>query len=238
MKKRGFGPHASARRGKMLSLDVPMPDNVVYYPVTGGSIIFDKDTGTVIDCDWFVTEAIIPETIEGVPVTAIGNCAFQCPVCRLTNVSIPNSVTSIGDCAFYCCDSLTGVWIPNSVTSIGRSAFYYCNSLTSISLSSSVTSIGDTAFHYCTDLRDVYYDGTRAEYEKNLFPGVENSNEFFLNANFHFNAVSAPEPAPAPSPVRPDTAARENTARRGAVFLLLSALILTAWTLGWRKKNG
>lgn len=232
MKTWGAGTPFPGRRGKVLPLNAPMPDNLVYYPVTDGNILFDKDTGTVVDCDWFVTEAIIPETIDGVPVTAIGNGAFQCPVCRLRNVSIPNSVTSIGDCAFYCCDSLTGVWIPNSVTSIGRCAFYYCNSLTSISLSSSVTFIGDTAFHSCTDLRDVYYDGTRAEYEKNLFPKIENSNEFFLNANFHFNAVSNPKPVPESEPIR------SNTARRGTVFLILSAMILTVCALGGRKKNG
>ena len=46
-------------------------------------------------------------------------------------VTIPNTinglpVTSIGDEAFWYCSSLTSVTIPNSVTSIGDDAFYGC----------------------------------------------------------------------------------------------------------------
>ena len=40
--------------------------NVVTYPVTGGNIYFNKSTGAVTDCDESVTEAVIPEEIEGV----------------------------------------------------------------------------------------------------------------------------------------------------------------------------
>lgn len=235
MKKREFGILPSARRAAVPPKAAPPPDSLVHYPVTGGNIKFDKSTGTVVGCDWYVTEANIPEMIEGVPVTSIGNCAFQCPTCRLESIGIPNSVTSIGECAFYSCGSLSGIWIPNGVTSIGRSAFYCCNSLTSVIISNSVTSIDSSAFYYCNNLTDVYYDGTRAEYEANLFPQVEKSNTFFLNATFHFKPDNSPAPTPNPNPTLPNTAASDHTALHGILFL--AALTLTVWTLSRRKKG-
>jgi hypothetical protein len=63
----------------------------------------------------------IPATIDGRSVTSIGYGAFE--FCRLTSVTIPDSVTSIGGDAFYNCSSLTSVIIPNSVTSIGVQSF-------------------------------------------------------------------------------------------------------------------
>src|SRR6266403_63548 len=67
----------------------------------------------------------IPDTINGYPVTSIGDSAFYYSS-TVTSVTIPNSVTSIGDEAFYYCTNLTSVTIPNSVTSIGIYAFAEC----------------------------------------------------------------------------------------------------------------
>ena len=75
----------------------------------------------------------IPSTINGLPVTSIGDWAFD-DCTSLTSVTIPNSVTSIGDEAFADCTSLTSVTIPNSVTSIGDGAFSGCTSLTAITV--------------------------------------------------------------------------------------------------------
>ena len=77
---------------------------------------------------------VIPDTIEGYPVTTISDRAFY-NCCNLTNVTIPDSVTSIGSGAFGI-TSLTSVTIPDSVTSIDTSAFSGCTSLTEINVSS------------------------------------------------------------------------------------------------------
>ena len=101
------------------------------------------------------SELIIPETIDGKKVAAIGDGAFYAPYYDhygLTSVTIPDSVTSIGDNAFYYCDSLTSITLLDSVTSIGDYTFSYCNSLTSITIPDSVTSIGDDAFYCCESL--------------------------------------------------------------------------------------
>jgi hypothetical protein len=96
----------------------------------------------------------IPDSINFLPVTSLGNYAFF--LCTsLTSITIPNSVTSIGDYAFDDCSSLTSITIPNSVTNIGDEAFLLCSSLTSITIPNSVTSIGDNTFGTCTSLASV-----------------------------------------------------------------------------------
>jgi hypothetical protein len=95
------------------------------YTTTNGKV-------TITDCDEAATgELVIPQTIEGILVTSIGELAFgNC--FTLTNITLPDSVVSIGDSAFLSCFSLTSIRIGSGVTSIGESAFVDCFSLTNI----------------------------------------------------------------------------------------------------------
>ena len=83
-----------------------------------------------------VTDKIIriPDSYQGLPVTAIGETAFikLYTVSVITNIIIPDSVTTIGEKAFGDCDSLTSVNIGNGVTSIGKNVFNNCRSLSEI----------------------------------------------------------------------------------------------------------
>jgi hypothetical protein len=100
----------------------------------------------------------IPSTINGVPVTIIGDSAFRF-LSSLTSVRIPDSVTSIGGDlgggAFGYCSNLTNAMIGNSVTIIGDNTFHSCTSLTSVTIGKSVTIIGTYAFGGCTSLTSV-----------------------------------------------------------------------------------
>ncbi len=98
-----------------------MPPVVVpfTYTTSSGTVTITGYTGS----NSVVT---IPGKIAGVPVTGIGDYAFN--FSSVTSVTIPNSVTTIGDDAFSDSD-LTSITIPASVTSIGDFAFYGCSSL-------------------------------------------------------------------------------------------------------------
>ncbi len=98
-------------------------------------------------------------------VTSIGSWAFHYCT-KLASVSIGNSITSIGERAFEGCTSLASIEIPDSVTSIGGSAFFDCLSLASIVIPDSVTSIGVYAFSGCTGLKDIYYTGTKEQWDQ------------------------------------------------------------------------
>lgn len=73
--------------------------------------------------DYTGTDAvlIIPASIGGKPVTAIGENAFKGSI-SLTTVGIPASVTSIGYGAFVDCQGLDGIWVPVA-TVIASQAF-------------------------------------------------------------------------------------------------------------------
>ena len=97
---------------------------------------------------------VIPATLGGYPVKAIGGDAFK-DCTSLSSVVIPNGVESIGPMAFFGCTGLTSVVIPDSVTVICAYAFYGCSNLTSITIPDSVTDIGGSAFFDCSSLASV-----------------------------------------------------------------------------------
>ncbi len=100
----------------------------------------------------------IPSTINKLPVTSIGDDAFD-SYYTLTNIIIPNSVTNIGSWAFFGC-GLTSLTIPNSVTRIGEGAFEFCSHLTSVTIGTNVTSIGNSAFQQCSGLTSLTVPGS------------------------------------------------------------------------------
>ena len=144
----------------------------IAYPVEGGNIYFDKETGTITDCDFSVTKVDIPTEIEGVPVTSIGYEAFY--YCEsLVSVAIPDGVTSIGAYAFWECSSLEKMIIPNSVTDIRNGAFAKCTSLISVVIGSGVESIAFSVFNGCDSLLTINVDS------ENLFYSSDNYGILF-----------------------------------------------------------
>ena len=119
---------------------------------TANGLVYASSSGTVSITGYKGTGGAvsISGTINGLPVTSIGNSAFEST--NLTSVTIPGSVTAIGTEAFWQCTSLTGITIPDNVTSIGSEAFWGCTSLTSGTIGNGVTSIQGSTFYGCNKL--------------------------------------------------------------------------------------
>ncbi len=98
-------------------------------------------------------DIVIPDTLGGYPVTAIGSAFNYCD--KLTGIKIPDTVTYIGNRAFYGCTALTNVTLPANATGIGDSAFYNCTSLVSVNIPNGTTRIGEYAFYNCHVLADI-----------------------------------------------------------------------------------
>ncbi len=93
----------------------------------------EGNTITITGSDQDSGALVIPNTINGLPVTSIGDGAFyECS--GLTSVTIGNNVTEIGDYAFGGCSGLTSMTLPSSITFIGDEAFSGCTRVTSFSV--------------------------------------------------------------------------------------------------------
>ncbi len=87
-------------------------------------------------------DIIIPDRINGIPVTVIADSAFLRK--RLTSVILPDTVTVIENNAFSN-NRLSSIVLPDSVVSVGIRSFAN-NRLTDITFSNSLTFIGMFAF--------------------------------------------------------------------------------------------
>lgn len=94
------------------------------------------------------TNVVVPESIDGHNVTAIGARAFE-SCTSLVSVDLAN-VTSIGWTAFSECENLTEIDF-SLVSSIGARAFLY-TSLKSVRLPL-ITSLEEYSFAYCRELK-------------------------------------------------------------------------------------
>ncbi len=151
-----------------LSFGAGAQGDYVSYPVSGGNIYFDPDTGMVVDSDPGITYANIPAWIDGVTVTGIGSNAFD-NCFMLNGVALPYTVTYIGDYAFAYCMGLSSVNIPYGVTTIGAYAFSSDVSLKSIALPNTVTKLGRGAFDGCMELSSLTLSNSLTSIEEATF---------------------------------------------------------------------
>jgi hypothetical protein len=171
--------------------------------ITAGLENYKTNPSTFASVVSSIDNAIIAYVVEEEPTVAYSvGLAFTdngdgtCYVsgigeCTDTDVNIPpvspdgSSVTGIGTKAFLRCNQLTSIIIPDGVTTIGQSAFSGC-SLASVTIPNSVKSISYGAFFVCP-LIDVYYSGTKTEWNAISIDTSDDANKYLLMATIHYN---------------------------------------------------
>lgn len=132
---------------------------------------------TFYDC-YKLTSVTIPDSVKEIEYCAFEKCS------SLKRITIPDSVKEIGWGAFDGCISLISIAIPNGITRIDEATFRECTNLESVTIPNSVTSIGVGVFDYTPNLKDIYYKGSKAEWDKIT---VEDDS-FESNVTIHYNS--------------------------------------------------
>ena len=127
-----------------------------------GIYLSSGDEGyVVIGYEDGISSLVIPESIDGVPVVAIGERAFRDCSSLSGDVVLPKSIVAIEKEAFMNADGLNGrIYFPQSLKVISDRAFYGCQSLKGdLIIPDSVETIGDEAFSYCVEIGSAVYGG-------------------------------------------------------------------------------
>lgn len=109
--------------------------------------------------DYDGDEIVIPSRIDGTPVTAVGEGAFEnCE--NITAITIPDTVTYIGTRAFAG-TSIAYIAIPSSVSEIGGQIFSGCGNLTEVAYNCDYGPSENGVFFNIPSLEKVSFGGTR-----------------------------------------------------------------------------
>ena len=180
----------------LTSFDIPDTINDLYFRNVGltGIVIPNNDANIRIN-----TATLENATIE--PGKTVLNQSMFGSCTNLTEISIPDSVTKIDHSAFWDCTSLTSIELPDSlnyigfgtffntgfdsftipdgVSSINYCAFASCDNLSAVTIPATVTIIDDRAFVGSASLKDIYFDGTRDQWESITVTHVRNEDNPF-----------------------------------------------------------
>jgi len=112
----------------------------------------------------------------------------------LTNTIDGYPVTRIGNGAFSNCFTLSSIATPNCLTNVGTFAFSRCTNLMEVYFQGNVTNLGNGAFSNCTSLTTVYFQGNRPTLGTNVFSGDNNANVYYLPSTTGWGATFGGRP--------------------------------------------
>ncbi|WP_301384999.1 MBG domain-containing protein [uncultured Duncaniella sp.] len=122
-----------------------------------------------------ITSISLPETIRKIEDKAFKNCA------SLKRINLPTSLKEIGDWAFMSCRALTSVILPDGLTTIGKKSFQY-SGLNSLRIPNEVNMIGEEAFNHCSMLNQAVLGINLHQIGSNCFSSCKNLIEVFLTS--------------------------------------------------------
>jgi len=170
-------------------------DRFTAYAVEGGNIYFYPESGEIVGSDSTVTKVVIPDKIDGVAVTGIGQDAFA--YCELlTYIHLPDALETIEADAFWECESLSTFSISASAANFSVDSngilfdknkselicFPPASSLTDYEVPLGVIRIGENAFGGCRQLYRITLPSTITSIGSHAF--------YFC---FELRSISVPE---------------------------------------------
>jgi hypothetical protein len=125
-----------------------------------------------------VRKIVIPDQIEGIPVTVIGEKIFE-HYNNLTTVIISDSVVTIGGDAFRECSNLTTIKIPDSVMTIGAAAFHNNQNLAIVEMPEHPIEYPDAKEHFF-----LFNNGREMVYYGDAFTFIEDGVPMAVNPDY------------------------------------------------------
>ena len=108
---------------------------------------------THVAFDGKAKEIILPDYINGIPVTSLGReCFYQA---EFKAVKLPRYLKAIGNRCFYECMNLEHIAISDTVIQVGDECFDSCKNLVEVCLSSNLKEIPTRAFWGCSNLKKI-----------------------------------------------------------------------------------
>ncbi len=122
--------------------------------------VTEDGTGCVItglgDCT--DSMVVIPDTLDGYPVTHIADSAFYCAD-MLKGVRLGENVIAVGAYAFFECQAMEVVELNPGLTHLGQYAFSGCRKIKEITIPGTMEAVDAWAFFECSGLKAVRIDG-------------------------------------------------------------------------------
>lgn len=130
----------------------------------------DSENATIVRCNNFTAEEIVvPDTLGGYPVTAIGDFAFSAAsdvgqswgnttityTYNYKKITLPEGIKTIGRYAFAENKNLQEVVLPDSLTDFNYCAFMNCKNLSTVNIPDGVECLPDFLFSGCTKLKNL-----------------------------------------------------------------------------------
>lgn len=158
-------------------IEVPTEKGTLFAVEDGSGICIDRYEGED-------EKIVIPDSVEGKPVTKIGEGAFSRNN-TIGEIIMPDTVGEIGKESFYSMKQLTNVVLPGNLKTIGIAAFKYTGltqidipesvetirraafsntQLTSVNLPEGIIEIGSIPFAACGNLKEITIDGSNPNY--------------------------------------------------------------------------
>ena len=134
------------------------------------------------------------------------DCFSECSA--LESIVIPEGVTQLAPGAFMHCTNLKEIELPSTLEGIYEHAFARCINLTQITIPEKVNVIAYGAFLGCDNLKNIYYMGTKEQW--NEIKIVENDNDILKTTTIHYGFTEPSNPQPS-NPSVPDNSSENNS---------------------------